>query len=152
MSEKHENTPCVEDENGAVPEHSLYAGGREEALKHKWIESEKMGHDLGQRAIEDWNRRHWWKWCRGRWVEHLQGELYWKELGPASFGVLKRHLSADPVLQDRVVDRIKAGWENLDIILWATRWGLDVNAVHELLTALDMNSCRFAPCDDAEGS
>ena len=59
--------------------------------------------------------------------------------------MLKKRLVADPVLQDRIVDRIKDGWENLDIILWATRWGLDIGAVHEVLTMLDMNSCRFAP-------
>jgi len=131
--------------NGNSEEHSLYHHAREEALRHKWLESEKVGRDLGPAAIEDWNKHHWWRWCRGRWLEHLQGEIYWKELGPSYFGVLKRRIVADPVLQDRIVDRIKAGWENLDIILWATRWGLDISTVHEILTTLDMNSCRFAP-------
>jgi len=131
--------------NGTSETHSLYHHAREEALRHKWLESEKVGRDLGRRAIEDWNKHHWWRWCRGRWLEHLQGDIYWKELGPSYFGVLKKRLVADPVLQDRIVDRIKDGWENLDIILWATRWGLDIGAVHEVLTMLDMNSCRFAP-------
>ncbi len=29
---------------------------REEILRHKWIESEKVGHDIGfERALLDWN-------------------------------------------------------------------------------------------------
>jgi hypothetical protein len=36
---------------------------REEILKHKWIESEKMGYDIGfERALLDWIRRHRDKW------------------------------------------------------------------------------------------
>ena len=29
-----------------------------EILKHKWIESEKAGRDLGRQAIEDWIDKH----------------------------------------------------------------------------------------------
>lgn len=36
---------------------------REEILRHKWIESEKAGHDIGfERALLDWVMRH-----RGGW-------------------------------------------------------------------------------------
>lgn len=32
---------------------------REEILRHKWIESEKVGHDIGfERALLDWVMRH----------------------------------------------------------------------------------------------
>jgi len=31
---------------------------REEMLKHKWIESEKAGYDLGQQALFDWIENH----------------------------------------------------------------------------------------------
>ena len=32
---------------------------REEILRHKWIESEKAGHDIGfERALLDWVMRH----------------------------------------------------------------------------------------------
>ena len=38
---------------------------REEILKHKWIESEKAGHDIGfEQALTDWiikHRAHWRK-------------------------------------------------------------------------------------------
>jgi len=31
---------------------------REEMLKHKWIESEKVGYDLGEKALIDWAEKH----------------------------------------------------------------------------------------------
>jgi len=31
---------------------------RDEMLRHKWIESEKAGYDLGQAALLDWVHRH----------------------------------------------------------------------------------------------
>jgi hypothetical protein len=40
---------------------------REEILKHKWIESEKAGHDIGfERALTDWIVRHRSKWRKAR--------------------------------------------------------------------------------------
>ena len=40
---------------------------REEILKHKWIESEKAGHDIGfERALTDWIVKHRSKWRRAR--------------------------------------------------------------------------------------
>jgi hypothetical protein len=40
---------------------------REEILKHKWIESEKAGHDIGfERALLDWIVKHRSNWRRAR--------------------------------------------------------------------------------------
>ncbi len=40
---------------------------REEILKHKWIESEKAGHDIGfERALTDWIVKYRSKWRRAR--------------------------------------------------------------------------------------
>ena len=40
---------------------------REEILKHKWIESEKLGKDIGfERALLDWIRNHRDKWRDSR--------------------------------------------------------------------------------------
>lgn len=40
---------------------------REEILKHKWIESEKAGHDIGfERALTDWIVKHRAAWRRAR--------------------------------------------------------------------------------------
>ena len=40
---------------------------REEILRHKWIESEKAGRDIGfERALTDWIIRHRSKWRKSR--------------------------------------------------------------------------------------
>lgn len=40
---------------------------REEILKHKWIESEKAGRDIGfEQALTDWIVRHRSKWRKSR--------------------------------------------------------------------------------------
>lgn len=40
---------------------------RAEILKHKWLESEKAGYDIGfERALTDWITKHRAKWRAGR--------------------------------------------------------------------------------------
>lgn len=40
---------------------------REEILRHKWIESEKAGSDIGfERALTDWIIKHRSKWRKSR--------------------------------------------------------------------------------------
>ena len=40
---------------------------RDEILKHKWIESEKAGYDIGfERALTDWIIKHRSKWRKSR--------------------------------------------------------------------------------------
>ena len=40
---------------------------REEVLKHKWIESEKAGHDIGlEQATTDWILKHRSQWRKGQ--------------------------------------------------------------------------------------
>ena len=43
------------------------ADQKKEMLKHKWIESEKAGADLGKDAINDWIKRYAAEWRR--WKE-----------------------------------------------------------------------------------
>ena len=44
---------------------------REEILKHKWIESEKAGKDIGfERALTDWIIKHRSKWRKARQTLH----------------------------------------------------------------------------------
>jgi hypothetical protein len=43
---------------------------REEILKHKWIESEKAGRDIGfERALTDWIIKHRSKWRKSRQLQ-----------------------------------------------------------------------------------
>jgi hypothetical protein len=45
---------------------------REEILRHKWIESEKAGRDIGfERALTDWIIKHRTKWRNSRQLAAL---------------------------------------------------------------------------------
>jgi hypothetical protein len=123
---------------------SVYVESEKEALRYKWIESEKAGRDLGEAAIRRWVQQHWWGYLRARWLEHLHGKRFWVELDRGDFGLLKQEFQADALLLDRILDRLKAGQENLDIIRWALDWGIPITAVIRILEALDINSRRLA--------
>jgi hypothetical protein len=48
---------------------------REEILRHKWLESEKAGYDIGfERALTDWILKHRSKWRRARHEGGKQGQ------------------------------------------------------------------------------
>ena len=67
-TEPDENTAQAEKE--LLQNSSLYRefkAEREEILKHKWIESEKAGHDIGfEQALTDWIVKHRSKWRKSR--------------------------------------------------------------------------------------
>jgi len=127
----------------SAPVKSLYKYSYLEALRYKWIASEQAGRDLGDRAIAEWLSLYWLRWCRSRWLEHLMGIVYWAEFDPAAFATLANTCCADVLLFDRVLDRVRCGWENLDIILWAADWKLDTDAVIDVLIMLDINRARL---------
>jgi hypothetical protein len=57
--------------NGAFLEKSSlyqqYLAEREEVLRHKWLESERAGRDIGfERALMDWILNHRAKWRKSR--------------------------------------------------------------------------------------
>lgn len=68
-------TPDDRSDHDFVKRSSLYQeflAEREEILRHKWIESEKAGRDIGfERALLDWIRNHkaGWKASRRRLLE-----------------------------------------------------------------------------------
>jgi hypothetical protein len=123
---------------------SVFVEGEKEAHVFKWIESEKAGKDLGEDAIRRWVRDHWWGYLRARWIEHLQGRRFWVELDRNDYGLLQREFHEQELLLDRILDRIKAGHENLDVILWAQSWSLPMEQVFHILERLDINSRRLA--------
>jgi hypothetical protein len=123
---------------------SVFQDYKTEADVHKWIESQKAGRDLGEAAIRSWVKNHWWGYLRARWLEHLQGKKFWQELDRGDFGLLQRRFHDQGLLLDRILDRLKAGKENLDILIWAQDWGIPRDPVIEILTALDINSCRLS--------
>src|SRR5437773_10403653 len=123
---------------------SVYIESEQEALRYKWIESEKAGRDLGEAAIRRWVQHHWWGYLRARWLEHLQGKRFWVELDRGDFGLLQREFHDKTLLLDRILDRIKAGQENLDIIRWVLNWHVQFEPVCRILAALYINSRRLA--------
>lgn len=127
-----------------MQKNSVHEDGRREADRFKWIESEKAGCDLGESAIRRWVKDHWSGYLRARWLEHLQGKTFWIELDRGDFGLLQRSFHDQEMLLDRILDRLKAGQENLNIILWALDWNIPMCEVLQILEALDINSRRIA--------
>src|ERR1700716_3509121 len=135
--------PVAVQRGKAMEKCSVYTDSEQEAQCYKWIESEKAGRDLGEVAIRRWVKEHWWGYLRARWLEHLQGKRFWMELDRGDFGLLQRTFHENDLLLDRVLDRIKAGQENLDIILSPQDWGIATRPLFEILEALDINSRRL---------
>ncbi len=71
MSEENKNQTPAHD---LLKNSSLYRefqAEREEILKHKWIESEKAGRDIGfEQALTDWIVKH-----RSKWRKQRQAQL-----------------------------------------------------------------------------
>jgi hypothetical protein len=66
-------SPSIETDSSSrefVKQSSLYQeflAEREEILKHKWLESERLGYDIGfERALLDWIRKHREGWRAAR--------------------------------------------------------------------------------------
>ena len=68
-----------------VKQSSLYQeflAEREEILKHKWLESERLGYDIGfERALLDWIRKH-----RESWRAARRQQQHQQQTTAASFG------------------------------------------------------------------
>lgn len=67
MSEKRQS---IADDKSVMMNSRLYReflAEREEILRHKWIESEKAGHDIGfEKALLDWIVKHRSGWRQDR--------------------------------------------------------------------------------------
>jgi hypothetical protein len=66
-----------------VKQSSLYQeflAEREEILRHKWLESERLGYDIGfERALLDWIRKH-----RDSWRAHRRAMMQQQTQTPAA--------------------------------------------------------------------
>lgn len=61
------NPPGCDDFVNRSSVYKEYLAEREEILRHKWIESEKAGKDIGfEQALQDWVRNHRDKWRANR--------------------------------------------------------------------------------------
>jgi hypothetical protein len=141
--------PTPADPPPSVPTKSVYQDCIEEENRHKWIESQKAGYDLGEGCIHGWVRKHWQGYLRARWVEHLQGKCFWVELDRGDFGLLQREFHDQKPLLDTILDQLKSGKENLHVILWAIDNHTPTEPVLNILKALDVNSRRLVHRFDA---
>ena len=128
---------------------SVHSDCIEEENRHRWIESEKAGYDLGESAIRKWVADHWTTYLRAKWVEHLQGKCFWIELDRDDFGLLQHEFQDCPQLLDLIIDKLKSGQENLHLLVYAV-WDCNdaahvpVDKMIEILESLDINSRRIA--------
>ncbi len=130
---------------------SVFDAASGEAYRHKWIESERAGYDIGDKAIEDWHRRYWHRFIRERWIQHIRGQVFWRELDNSDFGILHREFDDCRELADTIVAMLEKGGENLEIVQWATDTGQDMEAVLHILSRLDLNGHRLASALDSTG-
>ncbi len=126
-----------------VPKLSVYVESENEINDFKWIESERVGYDLGESAVKRWVNQHWRGYLRARWLEHLQGKRFWIELDRGDFGLLVKDFEQDRDLLVPILDRLKSGEENLDVICWAENNSICTEPVVRILEALDINSRRL---------
>jgi hypothetical protein len=77
MSAQSPNPSETGDNRDFVKQSSLYQeflAEREEILKHKWLESERLGYDIGfERALLDWIRKHRDSWRAARRAQLAAG-------------------------------------------------------------------------------
>ncbi len=123
----------------------LFEAAAIEAHRHKWLESEKAGYDLGDNAIASWYSNFWRGFCRECYIEHLGGKTFWTELDSGDFGLLKHQFHDNMKLVEQIVDIFKRGGENLDVVNFALKNELDIQEVLDLLKVLDINARRIAP-------
>ncbi|MBS0260442.1 MAG: hypothetical protein JSS02_00690 [Planctomycetes bacterium] len=124
---------------------SLYEEGQREAERHKWIQSQKYGRDLGSEALEDWYTRYWPLFCRLKCLEHLHGWRSWNEFAPEDFGLIGKLLRDGDLLLEMILDRAHAGMENLDILVWAHEWNLPMKRIIYILEQLNLNRAQLSP-------
>jgi hypothetical protein len=120
----------------------VYDHGWQEAFRHKWIESEKHGRDLGQRAIDEWNQRHWtsfYRWCR---LLHVTGRCCFHDFKREDFG---RLTETDDDVAREVVRLFCVGKENVEIYWCAHVCGWPRERVFHVLLSLDINGSRLSP-------
>src|SRR5262245_1594583 len=75
----------------------------------------------------------------------MLGVRFWVELDRNEFGLLRRTPGDVRPLLDLILDKLKCGAENLDIICWARRETTidQQQTVHDLLCLINVNAHRL---------
>lgn len=137
--------PCDRAREDGVVIHSLTAHALAEMERHRWIESEHAGSDVGNATYEQWLTSYWTGWTRSKLLEHLYGWRYWRGFGDSMFGLLSRGTVERTVPTDvlhEIAHMLGNGGENLDVINWAIQEEHDLDAILWLLDRIDINAVR----------
>ena len=121
----------------------------DEIQRHKWIESEKARRDVGHVAVADWLRRFWWRFCRWRRIEHIEGIKRWFEFSQEDFAKALRPILEDDRLMLVILELMKGDrlgvMKDLEISEWARDVGVPMNRVLEILGLIHINIARLDP-------
>ena len=121
---------------------SVYDQAWQAAYRHKWIESERQGRDLGHAAIKDWSRLHFkrfYRWCH--WL-HLTGQQWFQEFPASQFNSV---MDPRDEIERQVIHCFWDGQENLEIFLSAHGCGWPIERVRVVLSSLGINEARLSP-------
>ena len=128
---------------------SLLPAAWDEIQRHKWIESEKARRDMGHQAVEDWLKHFWWRFCRWRRIEHIEGVHRWFEFSHEDFAKVLRPILEDDRLTMVIVELMKADrrrvMNDLEIIEWARDAQVPMERVIEILGDIHINVARLDP-------
>lgn len=128
---------------------SLLPVAWDEIQRHKWIESEKARRDMGHQAVEDWLKHFWWRFCRWRRIEHVEGVQRWYEFSHDDFAKILRPILEDDRLTMVIVELMKADarrvMSDLEIIEWARDAMVPMERVLEILGDIHINVARLDP-------
>ncbi len=86
----------------------IMAAQKEEMLRHKWIESEKAGYDLGDSVMVQWIKEHGAEWRYNFNLEHLM-EL--PEDGRAVYFGIFLDDASKQILKESMVSFVPDGWD-----------------------------------------
>jgi hypothetical protein len=128
-----------------MPHLRVYEEADKAIREHKWIESEKAGRDLGVNATRDWIDSYWRTFYRSRLVQHLRGEAFFDEFDTECFGILSERFEEVAGMLNMVLERIKEGAENLDLLRWGYQEHLPRNLLLQVLIAANLNGHRLLP-------
>ena len=128
-----------------MPHLRVYEEADRAIQDYKWIESEKAGRDLGVDAIRGWIDNHWCAFYRSRLVQHLRGEVFFDEFDAQCFGVLSGRFQELAELLNLVLEQIKEGAENLDLLRWGYEEHIPCNQLLPVLIAANINGHRLLP-------
>ena len=96
--------------------------------------STRMPKELANRAFRSWMAKYGNDHFFPMWLAHLWGRKYYTDFGSDNFGILAGMFEGDKALLiDRVMDRLHAGQEPLDILSWAIEWNIPTDDVIAIL-------------------